>query len=76
MLLFIPYCVAYEKSLNFLTPTGGENMQTFSKYLESKRIVLKQATYYLVWVSCQSTNSGLRRKGVVMVQNDSIAEIL
>jgi len=37
MLLFVPYCVAHEKSLDFLTLTGGGNMQNFNIFSRQGR---------------------------------------
>ena len=39
MLLFVPYCVAHEKSRD-LTSTGGGNMQNLGMLVEARRAML------------------------------------
>jgi len=40
MLLFVPYRVAHEKSRDFLTPTGGGNIQNLDMPDEARRAML------------------------------------
>ena len=51
MLLFVPYCVAHEKSLDFLTPTGGGNIQNLDMSDEARRAMLIMQITYILYLS-------------------------
>ena len=51
MLLFVPSCVAHEKSRDFLTSTGGGDMQNLDMSDEARRAMLIMQIPYILYLS-------------------------